>query len=417
MSHPIYIPSRLALPQAHTESPTSGGQPRPATSSSPAPRPEGLASRGAPVASQEALPPRMGFPGQGQTPARPAAAGSLSKEELPLAGYLFARAADSRHVDDPQDVAALRSADESVRETRALLDVGRGNVVEDIEKGGFESNNRLLAHRELDGALNYEKYQMTGQFLSPSQKAGVISSSRVGNCGEFSTLAAALHADKLKPDEVAMSVHIPNFDHVWTEVERPIGENGNIVLDAWTSGPAVFEKDAVFTSSGLERNLREGYRGTKEGDGRVIQEFALQGDGKLAEVARYRDSEKQTVRDSVDGMAKYVGQHKYKETMDARTELFKQTYLPVIGPGTYLETPVLAHDFADRVLGKVEEVNPAPNDGQPRIGGELRNELMAVYAARSLGESVASAVGDAPRIVEGAREALQFVVAPGAPRT
>jgi DNA-binding transcriptional regulator YdaS (Cro superfamily) len=164
-------------------------------------------------------------------------------QEMPLAGYLLARALDGRKVDGA-DLERLRRADESVRETRALLPHGRGNVRQDIDAGRHESTTRVDAAR-------------SSKLGTPSVAARAIWAG-AGNCGEHAHLATVVHAGRLHAESNEAVLLLGNvlIDHGWAEavIPRPLRlsslwkpDERAIVLDAWKDGPAVFATDSTRT--------------------------------------------------------------------------------------------------------------------------------------------------------------------------
>jgi len=169
----------------------------------------------------------------------------IAPQEMPLAGYLLARALDSRKVDG-DDLERLRRADESVRETRALLAVGRGNVRQDNDLSQGQASIRVDAARTL-------------KLGSRSVEARAIWAG-AGNCGEHASLASVVHASRLHAESKEAVLLLGNvlIDHGWAEsvVPRPWQisslrkpDDRAIVLDAWKDGPAVFATDSTRTQA------------------------------------------------------------------------------------------------------------------------------------------------------------------------
>lgn len=375
-------------------------------------RPEGLPARRAALSAGECTPRTRATLPQAKA-GEERLSRSLAQQELPLAGYLFARAADSRHVDDKEDIDALRSADESVREAREHLSIGRGNVTTDLDRSNNESQHRTLAGRQLKKALDEANLHSTGSMLTPTQAAGASMVTKAGNCGEFSRLSAALHADKLKADEIAVRVEMPDVaDHVWVELQRNVGTDRDIILDAWTEGPAIFEPDAAFSSIPARKRPLTGYRAVGEGNDRVTVEFSSQGgkpDAPLEMVAVYHASQKTTVRGAAQQMADHVKGSTYVPAFEQHVGELARSGIGRDGQNNYPPQYVLHPEFAHRVMDKLENQGQVL-EGRPRADPELLNEVMAAHVARGLGSDVASAARDAPRVVQAARNALDQVV-------
>jgi hypothetical protein len=171
----------------------------------------------------------------------------VSQQEMPLAGYLLARSLDGRKVEG-QDLERLRRADESVREARALLPYGRGNVKEDDNASPGAATTQLAGGRGLKSDLA-ETLTTTSAIWAGA-----------GNCGEHAALTTVAHAGRLNADlnEQVIIRGDRLFDHAWTEsvIPRPWNisslwkpAQGTIVLDAWKDGPAVFAVDSTRTQA------------------------------------------------------------------------------------------------------------------------------------------------------------------------
>jgi hypothetical protein len=167
----------------------------------------------------------------------------VARAELPLAGYLLARALDGRKVTG-KALERLRRADESVRETRALLAYGRGNVKEDNPSNFFEAYTRLVGARNLKD-------------VPPSMSARAIWAG-AGYCTEHAQVVVSAHAARLDEDSKETVSLLGNvlIDHGWAEsvIPRPGNlsalwkpDEQAIVLDAWKDGPAVFAVDSTRT--------------------------------------------------------------------------------------------------------------------------------------------------------------------------
>lgn len=162
---------------------------------------------------------------------------------MPLAGYLLARALDGRKVEG-EDFDQLRRANDSVREVRALLSFGRGNVVEDIEASRGESSTRANGAHKHSGTWT----------LRVTNAAAIWSGA--GNCQQHAELAASAHAARLDTQSKETVTVLGNvrLNHAWAEsvVPRPWKVSNlfrpsrrAIVLDAWKDGPAVLGPDST----------------------------------------------------------------------------------------------------------------------------------------------------------------------------
>ena len=165
-------------------------------------------------------------------------------EEIPLAGYLFGRQIDGRAV-PKQEIARLRSAHETVAQTRKLLPWGRGNVRSDVEATGGESLVRAYVAQEL--AQDLAKGNAAA-FEDAPNVAGAAMFARAGVCSNHAAVAMHLHAGKLEaPDETVHFTGRPFVDHAWSELRKGRGRKNVIVMDAWAEGSAVYADDARHT--------------------------------------------------------------------------------------------------------------------------------------------------------------------------
>ncbi len=235
-----------------------GAQRSPLQSSTRPPGHTPLAGRRAggerPVCASAALGPRVALPVEARLTDQGLAATvpghsqtAVIPGEMLLAGYLLDRALDGRKVEG-EDFDRLRRANDSVREVRALLPFGRGNVVEDIAAGQEESSTRVYGARKLRGQLP------DGPLGFTSEAAAIWAGA--GNCFEHAVLAACVHAGRLNTVSGEMVTLLCNIrlDHAWAEsvIPRPWKPSNlfrpdrrAIVLDAWKDGPAVFGPDST----------------------------------------------------------------------------------------------------------------------------------------------------------------------------
>lgn len=159
----------------------------------------------------------------------------LTEAKIPLATYLsklsmLGRASDGVQLD------ALKRANDSVNKTRDIISYGKGNCAKNL-KGGHEPNWRVeflrnkmdVSFLELDGLQNA---------IVPILKM------QAGNCGEFSFVTTAVHAEVLKKGEEVARVVSDSIDHAWCESFTV--DNEKIVLDSWAVGPTILGQDARF---------------------------------------------------------------------------------------------------------------------------------------------------------------------------
>lgn len=200
-------------------------------------------------------------------------------EEIPLAGYLLAREIDGRAVPE-QELARLRSAHETVVQTRKLLPWGRGNVRSDVEVTGGESLVRAYVAQELAQNLANGK---AVAFEDAPNVAGAAMFARAGVCSNHAAVAMHLHAGKLDaPDESVHFAGRPLVDHAWSELRKGRGRKNVIVMDAWSEGSAVYAEDARHTRLALGIKSYGRYGAS---NGPAASDRAFEAAAKLTELA------------------------------------------------------------------------------------------------------------------------------------
>jgi hypothetical protein len=169
---------------------------------------------------------------------------ALSDGECLLGGYLL-----DRHILGRPVVGSafeqLRSANETVRETRRALRHGRGNVTADIEDSNGTSSLRTEAGRLSKRAVAQKS--ASGEPLNPGVRVvAAATTAQAGKCGEHAHVAAFLHADKIGEDEHLYVVG--KADHSWAEWRGETSDRErDIVMDPWAKGPAIFAADGAFS--------------------------------------------------------------------------------------------------------------------------------------------------------------------------
>ncbi|MBW8833121.1 MAG: hypothetical protein JF606_27815 [Burkholderiales bacterium] len=189
------------------------------------------------------LSPSSSFAASGrQAPSKPQAQRTFH-DELALAGYLLARDVVGDPVND--GLERLRTANDSVNQTRKMLWRGRGNVRSDVKATDHESSARTRLAQELT-------FELSGKdkidFSDAHHLAGAARFMEAGACSEHANVAIHLHAEKLQ--ESGDTVHFayrPLVDHAWSEVRSDNKKNATIVMDPWDEGPAVYSQDARHT--------------------------------------------------------------------------------------------------------------------------------------------------------------------------
>ena len=164
-----------------------------------------------------------------------------------LLDYMVKRSVMNRKF-ETQQTNRLMSADMTVRETRDILSVGRGNVYDDLDRTNNKSAWLLKAGRKMRKQLDLD---------NPHASPGVNSAlaammMRAGNCGEHGTIATHLDAKRLQTEhrtkESSNRVSSKDIDHGWSERRRKDGKERatDILMDAWAEGSAVERVDSAF---------------------------------------------------------------------------------------------------------------------------------------------------------------------------
>lgn len=307
-------------------------------------------------------------------------------EEIPLAGYLLAREIDGRAVPE-QELGRLRSAHETVVQTRKLLPWGRGNVRSDVEATGGESLVRAYLAQEL--AQDLAKDKAPG-FEDAPNVAGAAMFARAGVCSNHAAVAMHLHAGKLDaPDEAVHFAGRPLVDHAWSELRKGRGRKNVIVMDAWAEGSAVYAEDARHTRLALGVKSYGRYDAS---NGPAAADRAFEAAAKLTELAPH---------ETIDEIRHALKEEPPSDNkmLDARTVLDKR--------------------FTQRVEKKMAApltATQAQQIGRNRsgLGGTLKDSLSALGIAKP------DPIGR-PRGAELEREARQIATrrmqrASGAPR-
>ena len=168
--------------------------------------------------------------------------------DLQLAGYLLARECIGRPVESSTR-ALLARANDTRKETLAMMRYGRGNVRADLEQTDYAGFHRMLAYRHAIGSVS-----SLGEAPQVSQARDAAMSAYVGsgNCGEFANVAAHIHAGRLQHGERLIVQKSGSVDHSWVVVQgTPAqGENApSALIDAWGEGPVMEAGDSRFVAS------------------------------------------------------------------------------------------------------------------------------------------------------------------------
>jgi len=214
----------------------------------------------------------------------------VDPRELPLAGYLLARATVGRRVDDPDTIRGLRSGQHALAAGIGALARGRGNVTQDILASEGESYVAVQVQRDavdfLKSAATYRPNpssrrvtplarkmtrlrqcwppgfaeQLDRHFPSESAakdamdyitKTVAAQLFAAGNCGEHARVVADARL-RLPDAPAALRVaRADAIDHAWTEaqVERGKVRDDDVMMDAWMRTPAHLREDSHFGSA------------------------------------------------------------------------------------------------------------------------------------------------------------------------
>ena len=310
----------------------------------------------------------------------------LAPKETALAGYLFMRAIDGRHVEGG-DLTNLRKGNDTVLETREALAYGRGNVTTDIQASNHESSRRVAVAREITRHL--DRLQ---QDFGPSDAAAVAMFVAAGNCGEHAGVATSLHVAKLGQTESAHDVTREGADHLWSECRSGKGRDHDVVIDPWAEGPAIFAPDGAYTRK--EKGLRS--------------------------VGAYLASESYAVSESIKRTTQLLEAHA-QANLDRRLDKLNRQGYRIPKKRVWQPEPIFSTSFARRVgkklgmkasttgakLGRwVRGLVGLPQKERPP-NAPLLDEIRAVGVARSLGGSVKTAAKDAADIVDAAKDLVR----------
>lgn len=174
---------------------------------------------------------------------------ALSDGECQLGGYLVDRQILGRPVQGSA-LEKLRSANQTVSETRRALKFGRGNVSVDIEDSGGASSLRTEAGRLSRRAIPHKL--ASGEPLDPAVRAVAAAlTAQAGKCGEHAHVAGFLHAAKLEEGEHVYVMGSSNPNHNWVEWRGETSDRGQgIVMDAWGKASAILAEDGSLSHAG-----------------------------------------------------------------------------------------------------------------------------------------------------------------------
>ena len=159
----------------------------------------------------------------------------LLQHEINESGYLTARVAMGKPIEDPGDLRRLVEGNDTVFATRQRLHFGRGNVKPDRVASGGAGAKRT------DAARNWATFYQNDQHQAIAATAYML---QAGNCYDHAALATRLHGLKLQGQDSVHLVENDKVDHSFVEVHAP--DRPAVTLDPWANGPAMQSKDAVW---------------------------------------------------------------------------------------------------------------------------------------------------------------------------
>jgi hypothetical protein len=316
-----------------------------------------------------------------------------------LSGYLLARAAMGRKIDDDPEVVKLpgggtrksehvlkdlRAANATVEEARRLLPNGRGNVAEDILSTRGEASRLYEAGLRLEEKyrIRHGLHQHENRLFDIAAKTAASLLTGQASCNGSAVLAAHLHAHKLEKDQGAIVFHNPAADHMWTETRR-LGMNrmNDPILDRWTSGPAVLRQDSKYGRSPagydyftLDAENREGALRAAENSLREMK-----GDRRLVESFK------------IDMLKLKITDYRFNGEVHREESVMSDDFRRKAGKALHPRSSKVPK--SDTILGR---------DGKAPVR-PFAQEILAVGVARSLGEEVRGAVEKAPAILDAAK--------------
>ncbi|HEX7645234.1 MAG TPA: hypothetical protein VF472_23790 [Burkholderiaceae bacterium] len=243
--------------------------------------------------------PRRALPG---TPAAQSAAAQsasrrdrLAGADLPVAGYLLARASVGRKVDDPRTIQALRKGQYAEERAIAALHLGRGNVVDDLYESNGESYVAIQLQRDaaafLRRSVDYQSppgaptplslrmsrlshlwpegfgEALRTRFPDPEAAEGaVLFIAKViaarhfgaGNCGEHARTVAQ---ERMRMDDAHPNIRVAHsslIDHAWAESMASASalSDEDVIMDGWMRTVAHLREDSHYGAAAQETSAQ-----------------------------------------------------------------------------------------------------------------------------------------------------------------
>lgn len=344
----------------------------------------------------------------GSTSSAEIVSGLRPKEEK-LAGYLMARAAMHRKIED-SDLGNLRNGQESMQKVSDLLPLGRSNVVQDINKAkGDHLPQRTLATNNLLEVMiarqGYTPDTVPDSILF-QLFAAVSQHAKTGICSAYSMSTTPVHAARLadlkdKQAIVAQSRH-DTIDHSWSELipkgkrmdGTPNLQGEDVIMDGWCKeNLAILREDGKFSRLGkdgkpasfhhqLFLNRESGPRYL-----RSVEKFKAQIGNTPALERIFRTDFDHFVA---------AGAQPRKESLWRATSVFHKAF----------------QEQAAKALDKAVTASPSVADagvkGADPVSVQAKRasltEIQAVGVARSLGSNIRGSIAEAPGILASAKE-------------
>lgn len=304
--------------------------------------------------------------------------------------YFFARAALGQHIDESL-IPHLRKMDKSVQATRQEhLVYGRSNVREDLEKTGNEAYYRkkqaakLAALFSIASRMKKDFMQVAGNTLTVAGTAYSMMA-KAANCGGHASVAAHLYQEQSPEADTNVSLVTmahKHDDHNWAEVRiaNLSQRSDRVVGDSWSDGPAILAEDGAYTSK-IE-NLNE------------LEPWTKQTSEDVNKILASSTSMQSRLEENV----KLASLKKIGEMIPGR----------IWNSGS-----VYSKSFAENVLLAMRE---SKTDPEARLAGrlpiDLKNDILASGALRSVGASINESKRAAGSTVSRAKETFTNVLEP-----
>jgi hypothetical protein len=305
------------------------------------------------------------------------------------------------------DLDRLKRADEAVQWTRRQLPHGRGNVDIDLQATDHESYRRTLHAQSF---CRLELQVMVPDHVMAVDRGAVAMAVKAGCCDDTAGLVLGRYGPHAADRETLFHMAALRSRHAWAEVGydndtaqrhgKPAATQTSIMMDPWAQGPAVFSDDRcphLYNNAVVLSQPTPAENAAALGD-RMWSTFAA-------------------VADPI------------RRQLPAELQMTAGQRLPQ--EHTFTASPVMGYAFAARAQESAVhgpegaagiranasryggDMPPAPPNEDIRTaidrhGNSLRDNLVAVSAARATGANVGGAARAAPAILQ-AVQALPFI--------